>query len=292
MAADSFDEALKRVLVHEGGFSDHPADPGGTTNKGVTQRVYDGWRRRQGKAAASVRHITASEVRAIYRFQYWDEIRADAMPPGVDYVVFDGAVNSGPTQSVKWLQRALGVVADGLVGAATLDALDRHPDHDRLIADILSRRLAMLKSLRTWPTFGKGWSSRVAQVLRHGQAAALGSVGPAPSWTKEGAQRARIEDIATAPAPIGGSAGAVAGGGGAAVVVRQAQDLVAPLAGTDPRINLIFSLLVGAGVVIAIGGVVYGLWASRRNAKVAAVVNGEAKASLAGLPDVAREAAV
>lgn len=286
MTAEQFDDALKRVLVHEGGYVNHPADPGGATNKGVTQRVYDGWRRRQKKPPISVRDISDAEVAAIYRFQYWDEIRADAMPPGVDYVVFDGAVNSGPSQAVKWLQRALGVVADGIVGAATLDALDRHRDPDVLIADMLSRRLAMLKSLRTWSTFGKGWSRRLAEVKRHGQAVAQGSVGPAPSWSQEGAQRARIEDIATAPAPIGGSAGAGAGGVGVAVVVKQAQDLVQPLAGTDPRVNLIFSLLVGAGVVVAVGGAVYGIWASRRNAKVAAVVSGEAKADLSALPAV------
>ena len=284
MAAEQFDEALKRVLVHEGGYANHPADPGGATNKGVTQRVYDGWRRRQGKALASVRHITATEVAAIYRFQYWDEIRADAMPPGVDYVVFDGAVNSGPAQAVKWLQRALGVIADGQVGTATLDALDRHRDHDALIADVLSRRLAMLNSLRTWPTFGKGWSRRVAEVLKHGQAAAMGSVGPAPSWSKESAQRARIEDIATAPAPIGGSAGAAAGGSGVAVIVKQAQDTLQPMVGSGGWLDTIFAGLVVAGIVVAVGGAVYGIWASRRNAKVAAVVSGEAKADLSALP--------
>ncbi|GLK72611.1 glycoside hydrolase family 108 protein [Ancylobacter dichloromethanicus] len=291
MSSEQFDEALKRVLVHEGGYADHPADPGGATMKGVTQRVYDGWRRRQGKALASVRHITNAEVAAIYRFQYWDEIRADAMPPGVDYVVFDGAVNSGPAQSVKWLQRALGVAADGQVGAATLDALDRHRDHDRLIADILSRRLAMLKALRTWPHFGVGWSRRVAEVKRHGQAAAMGSVGPAPTWSKAGAQPATLDDLATAPAPIGGSAGAVAGGGSAAVLIDQAKDTLQPMVGSGGWLDTIFAGLVAAGVAVAIGGAVYGIWASRRNRKVAAVVSGEATADLSELRHIGRAVA-
>lgn len=283
MTASSFDEALTRVLVHEGGYVNHPADPGGATNKGVTQRVYDGWRRRAGKPTRSVKQITGDEVKAIYEFQYWDKIRADEMPAGVDYVVFDGAVNSGPGQAVKWLQRALGVAADGVVGAVTIEALNEHPDHDALIADVMSRRLAMLKGLRTWRTFGAGWSKRVANVLKHGQAAAMGSVGPAPEFTKEGAQRADIDDIATPPAPIGGSVGTVAGGGGAAVIIDQAKDTLQPMVGGGGWLDTIFAGLVVAGVVVAVGGIAYGLWASRRNKEIGAIVSGDAKADLRDL---------
>ncbi len=124
MTASSFDEALKRVLVHEGGYADHPADPGGATMRGVTQRVYDGWRRRRGVPVRSVRLIEPGEVEAIYRLQYWDAVRADDLPAGLDYGVFDAAVHSGPGQAAKWLQRALGVTADGQVGEATLAALE------------------------------------------------------------------------------------------------------------------------------------------------------------------------
>ncbi|TSJ64621.1 hypothetical protein FO470_05010 [Starkeya sp. 3C] len=287
MTASSFDEALKRVLVHEGGYANHPADPGGATNRGVTQRVYDGWRRRKGQKTRSVRSITATEVAAIYRQQYWDAVRADDMPPGVDYVVFDGAVNSGPAQAVKWLQRALGVVADGTVGAVTLAALEKHPDHDALIADMMSRRLAMLKGLRTWKTFGKGWSSRVANVLAHGQAAAMGSVGPDPVWTKQGAARAPVDDIAKPAVPIGGSAGAVAGGGGVAILIDEAKKAVEPLVGDGGWIDTVFAGLVTAGLVVAVGGVAYGIWASRRNKSVAAILGGEARADLRELAGAA-----
>jgi lysozyme family protein len=287
MSASNFDEALKRVLVHEGGYVNHPADPGGATMKGVTQRVYDGWRRRQGKALRSVRNISADEVSSIYRFQYWDAVRGDDLPPGVDYVVFDGAVNSGPSQSVKWLQRSLGIVADGQIGAATLSAAGKNLDHDKLIADMLSRRLAMLKGLKTWRHFGAGWSKRVASVLAHGQASAMGSVGPAPVFTGGGNARASVDDIATPAAPIGGSAGAVAGGDGVAVAIEQAKDTLQPLTGAHGWLDTLFATLVVAGIVVAVGGAAYGFWASRRNRKVAALIDGEATASLAELPGAA-----
>ncbi|MBB3771503.1 lysozyme family protein [Angulomicrobium tetraedrale] len=287
MTASSYDGALKRVLVHEGGYANHPADPGGATNRGVTQRVYDGWRTRKGQPARSVREITPAEVAAIYDMQYWDKVRGDDLPAGIDYVVFDGGVHSGPVQSVKWLQRALGVAADGSIGAATLGALEAHPDHDALIADIIARRLAMLRGLKTWSTFGKGWSSRLKDVLAHGQALARGSVGPKPTYTAAGAAPARIADIATPPAPIGGSAGAVAGGGGVAVVIDQAKDTLQPMVGGGGVVDTIFAGLVATGIVVAVGGVAYGIWASRRNKAASAILSGDAVADISGLAEAA-----
>lgn len=286
MTAAGYGGSLSRVLVHEGGFVNHPADPGGATNKGVTQRVYDGWRRRQNKPVRSVRVISHDEVAAIYRLQYWDVVRADDLPPGVDYFTFDGAVHSGPVQSVKWLQRALGVAADGQVGVATLAALKAHPDHDALIADMASRRLAMLRSLKTWKTFGKGWSRRVAEVLAHAQALAMGGVGPEPTYSEAGAERARIEDIAKPPAPIGGSAGTIAGGGGTAVILDEAKKQLEPLVGSSDLVNQLFAGIIAAGVIVAIAGAGYAFWAARRNARNAAVIRGDATADLAELPAI------
>ncbi|MFT0860921.1 glycoside hydrolase family 108 protein, partial [Ancylobacter sp. G4_0304] len=163
MTASSFDGALSRVLVHEGGWSDHPRDPGGATMKGVTQRVYDGWRRRAGLKTRNVRQITDAELRAIYRVQYWVAVRGDDLPAGLDDCLFDAAVNSGAAQAAKWLQRALGVAADGQIGEATLAALAGR-DVASLIGEVCDRRLAMLRALSTWKTFGAGWSRRVAQV--------------------------------------------------------------------------------------------------------------------------------
>lgn len=164
MASSNFPAALKHVLVHEGGYVNHPADPGGATNKGVTYRVYDAYRTRKNLPRQSVRNISDDEVQEIYRLQYWNAIRGDALPRGVDYVVFDGAVNSGPFQSVKWLQAALGCKVDGNMGEATMLAIEACSDHKRLIADICARRMAFLRNLNTWGSFGTGWTRRVSGV--------------------------------------------------------------------------------------------------------------------------------
>ncbi|MFG1409493.1 glycoside hydrolase family 108 protein [Xanthobacter sp. VTT E-85241] len=175
MAASSFTAALARVLVHEGGYSNHPDDPGGPTNKGVIQRVYDAYRQSKNLPKRSVKQLAEAELQEIYRRQYWDAVRADELPVGIDYVVFDGAVNSGPAQSLKWLQRALGVPADGAIGAVTLTAAAACADRATLVDGVCDRRLAMLKSLSTFKVFGVGWSRRVADVRRDGQAMLTGS---------------------------------------------------------------------------------------------------------------------
>lgn len=167
MVASSFEKSLKRVLIYEGGYSNHPDDPGGPTMKGVIQRVYDGYRKRKGQPTRSVKYLTESELQEIYRAQYWDQIRGDDLPSGVDFVVFDGAVNSGPSQSTKWLQRALGIKADGNIGESTVAAA-LAADPARLVNAVCDRRMAFLKALKTWPVFGKGWGSRVADVRRWG----------------------------------------------------------------------------------------------------------------------------
>lgn len=163
MSASNFPAALKLVLVHDGGYINHPKDPGGATMKGVTQAVYDGYRVRHNLPKQAVKKITNVELEAIYRDQYWRTIHADDMPKGVDYAIFDYAVNSGAGRAVKDLQRALGVKVDGIVGMGTLTALGL-ADDARLINDVCDRRLRFLKSLKTWRTFGRGWASRVSGV--------------------------------------------------------------------------------------------------------------------------------
>jgi len=170
MAAENFDRSLAKVLIHEGGYVNHPADPGGETNKGVTRRVYDAYRQRKNLPIQSVRYISNAEVAEIYRFQYWNNCLGDHLPKGVDYVVFDGAVNSGPKQSIIWLQQALGLPqADGSIGNATLQAVE-NAEPRALIADICARRMGFLQRLRTWGTFGVGWTRRVSGVKATGLA--------------------------------------------------------------------------------------------------------------------------
>lgn len=164
MAAANFAASLSLVLKHEGGWSNHPRDPGGATMKGVIQRVYDAYRKRNGLRRQSVRNIAESELQDIYKAQYWNAIKGDALPRGVDYCVFDGAVNSGPSQSAKWLQRALGVRADGVIGMVTLGAVDAHPDKAALVKAICAKRMSFLQRLRHWLTFKRGWTRRVSEV--------------------------------------------------------------------------------------------------------------------------------
>ena len=159
----TFENCLPLVLAHEGGYVNHPADPGGATNKGVTQRVYDNYRRNKGLQTRSVRNITRAEVADIYRFQYWDMVNADRLPAGVNYAVFDYGVNSGPNRAAKDLQRTVGAKVDGQIGEETIRKVCEAADRDEvgLINRYCQRRMRFLRGLRTWGTFGRGWSRRV-----------------------------------------------------------------------------------------------------------------------------------
>lgn len=159
----SFAIVLPRVLAHEGGFVNDPDDPGGPTNRGVTQRVYDGYRKRNGLAPRSVRGITAEEIHEIYRDQYWDAVRGDDLPLGLDYAVFDYAVNSGVKRAAQHLQEVLGVNQDGVIGERTLaGAVDR--ESISLVEQYVERRMKFLRSIKKgggWKKYGKGWTRRV-----------------------------------------------------------------------------------------------------------------------------------
>lgn len=158
----NFARALSLVLKHEGGWSDHPADPGGATMKGVTLANF----RRYVKPNATkddLRKITNEQAASVYRRFYWDAVHGAELPDGVDYAVFDFAVNSGPGRAVKYLQGVVGVAQDGRIGPATLAAVRAKP-HAAVIHDLCDRRMAFLRGLKTFGTFGKGWSSRVAGV--------------------------------------------------------------------------------------------------------------------------------
>lgn len=159
---DNFDAALKAILHHEGGFSDHPQDPGGMTNLGVTKRVWEEWVGHEVDER-TMRGLTPEIVGPMYKAKYWDKIKGDDLPAGVDYCVFDAAVNSGPGRAVKWLQGCVGVDQDGGIGPKTLAAVAAF-DPKELVEDYAKRRLSFLMDLKTWPTFGKGWGRRVAEV--------------------------------------------------------------------------------------------------------------------------------
>jgi lysozyme family protein len=159
---DNFPKALAAVLVHEGGFSNHSADPGGMTNLGCTKAV---WEEHCGHPVdeKAMRALTPDDVGPLYRQKYWNKICGDDLPSGVDYVVFDAAINSGPGRAAKWLQSCVGATVDGAIGRGTLQAVNSK-DAKQLINDYCNHRLEYLKSLPTWNTFGKGWERRVKEV--------------------------------------------------------------------------------------------------------------------------------
>jgi len=172
MAVEIFDRVMPRVFAHEGGYVDHPKDPGGATKYGITHKTLSAWR---GKPVtkADVRALTKQEATAIYRAQYWAPIRGDELPAGLDYALFDFGINSGPARAVKTLQKIVGVPADGIMGAITLDAVSKRSPAD-LINALCDARLAFLRSLKGWSTFGKGWGRRVAEVRAEALALASG----------------------------------------------------------------------------------------------------------------------
>lgn len=284
MVAYNFEAALKRTLVYEGGYSNHPSDPGGVTLEGVTQRVYDGYRDRKVQPR---RPLTRSmlgtqdwihERNEIYRVQYWDRVRGDELPIGVDAVVFDGAVNSGAPQSVKWLQRALinqgaAISVDGLLGETTMAAVEYSPDNAVLVKEICGRRLAYLKSLRTWGTFGKGWSTRVSQVQAFGVAqASAGAAGASTAAATEGG--GAKAPIASMPQPVlNTTTGSAASGGSVtgAGLVQTLQDASTTLQPYSDVIAYVkYGLLVLAVITIGIT-----IWSTIRANKIKKVEEGE-----------------
>lgn len=159
---ENFDKSFRKLLVHEGGFVNHPADPGGRTNLGITQRVWEEW---VGYPVdeKTMRSLTPEMVKPLYKRKYWDKVCGDDLPAGVDYCVFDAAVNSGPGRAIKWLQQAVGTKQDGALGPKTLAAV-KAADPQLLVVGYNAIRLAFLQDLPTWDTFGRGWGRRVAEV--------------------------------------------------------------------------------------------------------------------------------
>ena len=158
----NFDAALQHVLKSEGGYVNHPADPGGRTNLGVTARTWADWIGHE-PSEKEMRELTPEKVAPLYKRKYWDAIKGNDLPSGVDYCVFDCAVNSGPGRAAKMLQEVVGTKPDGAIGPATLAAI-RAMDPLVLINKYADKRLAFWQSLPTFDTFGKGWTRRGNEV--------------------------------------------------------------------------------------------------------------------------------
>lgn len=156
----NFDKSFEHLLIHEGGYSNIKADPGGETMMGITKAV----------AAAHgytgpMQQLPLETAKAIYKSSYWDKVKADELPEAVKFHVFDAAVNSGTTQAIKWLQRAVGAVDDGILGPATLSAV-KEADPATVVAKYTGERLTFMTKLKTWQVFGTGWARRLASNLQ------------------------------------------------------------------------------------------------------------------------------
>lgn len=219
----NFSRALSLVLKSEGGWSDNPADPGGATMKGVTLANF----RRYVKADATktdLRRISDDQVATVYRRFYWDAVAAAELPDGVDYAVFDFAVNSGPGRAAKYLQATVGVSQDGRIGPATLAAARARPG-GVVIDQLCDARLTFLKRLPTWATFGRGWSDRVRSVrtqalLMSAPAAAPAVAQPATPAPRPVPQPPEVETPAAGNAPTVEPASPAPAGSGIPVAAK------------------------------------------------------------------------
>ena len=154
-----FQTAFDLLITHEGGYNNHPDDPGGATMYGITEKVA-----RANGYTGAMRDLTLDFSKSIYRKSYWDACRCDQMPDTLRYPLFDAAVNSGPGQAIKWLQSAVGVKADGAIGPMTQQAVNMaapQPTRQKMVGN----RLRFMTELANWPSFSKGWARRIAAIL-------------------------------------------------------------------------------------------------------------------------------
>jgi len=242
MSAVNFGKCLAHTLVHEGKFSDHPRDPGGRTAYGITQRVYDAYRKKRGLPTRDVFKIEPAERRAIYFDGYWEPVQGDALPEGLDYIAFDAAVNSGVSRGVKWLQQGLGIKADGKAGPATVEAARAAPDRRAVVRRACAARMGFLRSLGTFSTFGRGWSRRVADV--EAKASAMASANPADARAYALAEASRAGKAAKAQSSAGATSGASGVGSTAATVDPSSLDQIAPWIGIGVAAVLIIVAVV------------------------------------------------
>lgn len=289
MTASGFIKANALVRSYEGGNVDDPTDPGGRTSRGITQRVYTAWLKTQGLQNRDVWYADEKQITQIYREQYWNAVWGDKLPLGVDVVVYDGAVNSGPEESVKWLQAALNakrtstnipiLIVDGHMGLVTMQAILANANNDALIEEILARRLAFLRRLKTWRKFGAGWSSRLQNLKQVGQALATGKrvevpiepaptapppTGSIPQPIDNGAARATPQDIYEPPVSVGaGLSGVTASGTGAGLsdAVQQSANQFSMLS----DVSSVFKWLFIVATLVLLGLTFYGVWQVMRN---------------------------
>jgi lysozyme family protein len=167
MASQNWQKCLETILHHEGGYVNHPKDPGGETNLGVTKRVYEEW-----GGTKDMKDLTVEDVSPIYKTNYWDRVKGDDLPAGLDLCVFDFGVNAGTGRAAKYLQSLVGATADGAIGPGTLAAVHAYAQIEGLAATIdayQASRQSFYEGLSTFETFGRGWTRRVDETTELAQ---------------------------------------------------------------------------------------------------------------------------
>ena len=160
----NYDKCLETILHHEGGYVNHPKDPGGETNLGVTKRVYE-----EHGGTKDMKDLTVEDVAPIYKSGYWDKMKGDNLPNGLDLCVFDFGVNAGPGRAAKFLQRMIGTTVDGGIGPMTLAKVNEYVKENTIeetIEKYQSMRQEYYESLSTFETFGRGWTRRVEETTK------------------------------------------------------------------------------------------------------------------------------
>lgn len=239
MAAGNFARCLAHTLEFEGGWSNHPADPGGATMRGVIQRVYDNYRVNRGLPKQTVRNISEAELQEIYRKNYWDLVKGDNLATGVDLATFDFGVNSGPSRANKYLANAIG-------GTSV-----------QTIQKLCAARLAFVRGLGTFSVFGKGWTRRITTIEARSVKMALSAGGATPGQVSDTLKK---ESTAANKKAKQQGGGAVAGGGGA-VAVEQVGQL-------PPAVFVV----VAIGIAAVVAFLIYRSYINKQRAKAYAAV--------------------
>ena len=160
----NYDKCLETILHHEGGYVNHPKDPGGETNLGVTKRVY-----LEHGGTKDMKELTVEDVAPIYKKGYWDKMKCDDIPSGLDLCLFDFGVNAGPGRAAKFLQSMIGTTVDGGIGPNTLAKLEeyiRENGEHEAVNKYQEMRQKYYEQLSTFDTFGKGWTRRVEETTK------------------------------------------------------------------------------------------------------------------------------
>ena len=268
MAAASFDEALRRLLAHEGGYGNHPSDPGGPTKYGITIADY----RRYVKpdaSAADVKAMPVAQAKAIYRLKYWDALACDRLPAGLDCAVFDYGVNSGTGRAAKVLRQVAGAPVGGGIDAAVLARIATR-DVATLIGAVCDERMAFLRRLKTFAVFGKGWTRRVAEVRAASLALAAQTQAPARAQQADAGGDDRFAG-ATAPGGKGVASVNRVAQRGSAIAAATAGAVAAERAHAAGLSATTVLIVVLAAALTAAGAWMFWRWRQRREQQRVAI---------------------